>query len=87
MTPFARHEAVAAASMPVFLNLLHVIECRTWATRAIAALGPSRRGTAVELELQAALGIALMFAHSNSSEVGKALTRALDVGTLMEDRL
>lgn len=76
---------LAAASMTVFLNLSHLVECRTWATRAIAALEPAERGTAVELELQASLGIALMFAHSNSPEVGKALARALDVATLMED--
>jgi len=77
---------LAAASMPVFLNLSHLVECRTWSARGIAALEPAQRGTAMELELQAALGIALMFTRGNSPEAGEALSRALDVAALLEDR-
>ena len=77
---------LATASMRVFLNLSHLVECRTWAARAIAALEPEQRGTAMELELQGALGIALMFTRGNSPEAGKALARALEVATLVEDR-
>ncbi|TDW61879.1 putative ATPase [Novosphingobium sp. PhB55] len=77
---------LAAASLRVFLNLSHLVECRTWAARAIAALEPEQRGSAMELELQSALGIALMFTRGNSPEAGAALTRALDIGTGLEDR-
>ncbi|TCM15758.1 putative ATPase [Novosphingobium sp. PhB165] len=77
---------LATASMRVFLNLSHLVECRTWAARAIAALEPDQRGTAMELELQGALGIALMFTRGNTPEAGEALARALEVATLVEDR-
>lgn len=77
---------LAAASMRVFLNLSHLLECRNWAARAIAALGPTQHGTAIELELQAALGIALMFTRGNSPEAGGALARALEVAAIVEDR-
>jgi len=77
---------LATASMRVFLNLSHLVECRTWAARAIAALEPGQRGTAMELELQGALGIALMFTRGNSAEAGEALARALEVAAVVEDR-
>lgn len=77
---------LATASMRVFLNLSHLLECRTWSARAISALKESERGTAAELELQAALGVALMFTRGNSVEAGEALARALQVARLVEDR-
>ncbi len=76
---------LATASMRVFLNLSHLVECRGWAARAIAALEPQQRGTAMELELQGALGIALMFTRGNSPEAGEALSRALEVATQVGD--
>jgi len=76
---------LAAASMRVFLNLSHLVECRTWAARAIAALEPQQRDTAMELELQGALGIALMFTRGNSPQAGEALARALEVATQVGD--
>ena len=77
---------LTSASMRVFLGLSHLVECRNWAARALAVLPPEQRGTTLELELQAALGITLMFAHANSVEAGEALTRALDVAAMLEDR-
>ena len=40
----------------------------------------------MELELQAALGITLMFAHANNADAGEALNRALNLATRLEDR-
>lgn len=77
---------LAAASAPVFLNLSHLIECRTWCTRALAEIADDQRGTALELELQAALGIALMFTRGNSEAAGNALARALEIATLLDDK-
>ncbi|MFS2112016.1 winged helix-turn-helix domain-containing protein [Sphingomonas sp. Sphisp140] len=77
---------LAAASAPVFLNLSHLIECRTWCGRALAEIEDGQRGTAVELELQAALGITLMFTRGNSEAAGSALARALEIATALEDR-
>jgi len=77
---------LAAASAPVFLNLSHLIECRTWSARALAEIDEAQRGTALELELQAALGITLMFTRGNSEAAGSALTRALEIATALDDR-
>ena len=77
---------LAAASAPVFLNLSHLIECRTWCAQALADIEGAQRDTAIELELQAALGIALMFTRGNSEAAGNALARALEIATLLDDR-
>jgi len=77
---------LAAASAPVFLNLSHLIECRTWSTRALAEIKDDQRGTALELELQAALGITLMFTRGNSEAAGSALARALEIATELDDK-
>jgi len=76
---------LAAASASVFLNLSHLIECRKWCARALAEIEDGQLGTALELELQGALGIALMFTRGNSDAAGRALTRALEVATALDD--
>lgn len=76
---------LAAASAPVFLNLSHLIECRTWCAQALTALAPDQHGGAIELELQGALGISLMFTRGNSEAAGRALSRALEVATALDD--
>ncbi|APR80459.1 Signal transduction response regulator [Minicystis rosea] len=78
--------ALAAASAPVFLNLSLLVECRTWCARAAAQLAPDQRGTAIELELQAALGLSLMFTRGNTPAADVALRRALDVAVSLGDR-
>lgn len=77
---------LAAASSAVFLNLSHLLECRTWCARALAELDETQRGGAIELELQGALGLSLMFTRGNSAAAGSALTRALEVATALDDR-
>lgn len=77
---------LAAASAPIFLNLSHLVECRSWCARALSEIGDGERGTAIELELQAALGISLMFTRGNSEAAGEALSRALAVATMLDDR-
>ncbi|KQZ72532.1 transcriptional regulator [Sphingopyxis sp. Root214] len=82
---------LAAASAPVFLNLSHLLECQNWCSRALAtataATGNADSGIApeLELELQGALGTALMFTQGNGSAAGEALGRALDLATRLED--
>ncbi|HWW55613.1 MAG TPA: winged helix-turn-helix domain-containing protein [Sphingopyxis sp.] len=82
---------LAAASAPVFLNLSHLLECRNWCGRALAdakaASGNGDSGIApeVELELQGALGTALMFTEGNRAGAGDALGRALDLATRLAD--
>jgi len=53
--------------------------------RAIAALDSNTRGTRREMEIQAALALALMYTQGNSEESLAALTRALDLATQFAD--
>lgn len=76
---------LAVASAPLFLNLSHLIECRTWCASALTVLTDELRGTSIELELQAALGISLMFTRGNSEAAGSALYRALNIATELGD--
>ncbi len=80
---------LAAASAPVFLNLSHLVECQNWCTKALAK---SSTGEAVhrispeqELELQGALGTALMFTQGNIGTAGEALERSLDLATRLDE--
>lgn len=77
---------LAAASTRVFMTLSLLIECRSWSERAVSQLGDRFAGTSVELELQAALGLSLMFTRGNSEASEKALRRALDIATALDDR-
>jgi predicted ATPase/DNA-binding winged helix-turn-helix (wHTH) protein len=77
---------LAAASAPAFLTFSHLIECRTWCARALAGIDETQRGAPIELELQASLGITLMFTRGNSEAAGNALTRALEIATALDDR-
>ncbi|MFC0104360.1 ATP-binding protein [Sphingopyxis terrae] len=80
---------LAAASAPVFLNLSHLLECQNWCAQALAtsATEDMDRWIApeLELELQGALGTALMFTRGNSRTAGEALDRALDLAARLED--
>lgn len=77
---------LAAASARVFLTLSLLVECRTWCERALAHLENRYLGTSIELELQAALGLSLMFTRGNSEAVETALRRSLAVATHLGDR-
>lgn len=77
---------LAAASAQVFLDLSLLAECRTWCARAVAHLDNRYRDTAAEMELQAALGLSLMFTRGNSEAAETALRRALEVAAALDDR-
>ncbi len=76
---------LAAASAPLFLHFSLLVECRTWCTRAAELLELGYFGTPTEMELQAALGLVLMFTRGNSEAAQKALHRALDIAISLSD--
>jgi predicted ATPase/DNA-binding winged helix-turn-helix (wHTH) protein len=76
---------LAAVSGPLFLATSHLIECRTWSRRAIAALHASMHGDRIELELYTSLAVSLMFTVGNGDEVRAALTRAIALAEAFED--
>lgn len=78
--------ALAAAASSLFIEFSLTAECRRWTERALAALGEDGRGTPLELELQAALGHALMFSHGNTDQVRSALERGLRLAEDLADR-
>jgi predicted ATPase/DNA-binding winged helix-turn-helix (wHTH) protein len=69
--------ALAAASALLFIELSLLNECRNWCQRALSAIGDAESGTTDELELQASLGMSLMFTQGNGEDVRKAFTRGL----------
>lgn len=77
---------LAAASAQVFLHFSLLVECRTWCARATELLELGYFGTPTEMELQAALGLVLMFTRGNSEAAEKALLRGLDIAVALEDR-
>lgn len=76
---------MVAASIPVFLNLSHYVECQNWCGRALEEMEESQCGTALEMELQGALGLALMFSRGSTPAAEAALSRALAVATDLDD--
>lgn len=76
---------LVAASAPVFQNLSHLPECRMWCSRALEKIEDRDRGGVLEMELQGALGISLMFTRGNSPAAGSAFSRALDIALSLGD--
>jgi tetratricopeptide (TPR) repeat protein len=60
-------------------------ECHRWTEHAITILDPSTRGTGRELELQAALGLSLMFTRGNIDEAYLALASGLGIAEKIGD--
>jgi predicted ATPase/DNA-binding winged helix-turn-helix (wHTH) protein len=76
---------LAAASTPLFLELSLLIECRTWAERAIARLGGQHKNCRREMEIYTSLSFALMHIEGSSQRVREAFYRALDVAVIQRD--
>jgi predicted ATPase/DNA-binding winged helix-turn-helix (wHTH) protein len=70
---------LAAAAAPVFLQLLLLIECRTWSAKALSCLGEAERGTRKEMVLQETLATAAMWTGGAGDTVRSAIGRALDI--------
>jgi predicted ATPase/DNA-binding winged helix-turn-helix (wHTH) protein len=76
---------LAAASTRLFLELSLLIECRTWAERAMARLGDQHDNSRREMEIYTSLAFALMHSEGSSELVRKAFSRALDVAVIQGD--
>ena len=76
---------LAAGSARLFLGLSLLRECHRWVETALEQLGEADRGTRKEMELQAALGVSLMFTRGNSPVAHAALARSLAVADDLDD--
>jgi predicted ATPase/DNA-binding winged helix-turn-helix (wHTH) protein len=77
--------ALAAAAAPFYLELSLLTECRHWCRQAIISLDAGVQGGIVEIDLQAALGLTVMFTESNSDEARIALERGLALAEELGD--
>lgn len=75
---------LAAAAGPFLLDLSLLTECVEWASIGLGALG-SGCGSRLELELQASLGLALLFSRGSVEEARVALTRGLELAKEQRD--
>jgi predicted ATPase/DNA-binding winged helix-turn-helix (wHTH) protein len=76
---------LAAASMPLFLELALMIECQVWAERAIARLGDHHKNSRREMEIYASLPLALMHTEGSNERVRDGFCRALDIAVKHHD--
>jgi predicted ATPase/DNA-binding winged helix-turn-helix (wHTH) protein len=77
--------ALAAAAMPFFLKLSLFVECQLWARRAIEQLEATNHNLKHDLDLHAALGLALLLTKGTTDAVYGFLTRALRIAEEIGD--
>jgi predicted ATPase len=77
---------LAAASVPLWISMSQLAECRGWSEKAIGGLDEAAlQGTQQEMVLQAALGMSLQFAKGMAAEAHAALSRALELAEQFGD--
>lgn len=74
---------LATAAAPVLLSMSLLTECHRRSDQAILALHADARGGVEEMQLQAALGVSLMFTRGGRDAARKALARSI---ALAEER-
>lgn len=78
---------LAAAAAPVFLAMSLLPECHRWSERALRALDEQRRGGPEEMQLQASLGLSLMYTRGHGDAASAALHRSVDIAKARGDHL
>jgi predicted ATPase/DNA-binding winged helix-turn-helix (wHTH) protein len=77
--------ALAAASARLLIEMSLLTECQRWTEQAVAMLDPASHGSRIELELQAALGLSMMFTSGNSDQARTSLLRGLELAEQLGD--
>jgi len=70
---------LAAASVPVFLELSLLSECHKWSAAALLLLDDTVRGSRQEMVLQEALAVSATWTRGNSDDVRAAIMRAIEI--------
>jgi predicted ATPase/DNA-binding winged helix-turn-helix (wHTH) protein len=78
---------LAAAAAPVLLAMSLLPECHRWSERALLALDERSRGGREEMQLQASVGLSLMFTRGHSDAADAALNRSLAIAEARGDLL
>ncbi|HWZ89950.1 MAG TPA: winged helix-turn-helix domain-containing protein, partial [Polyangiaceae bacterium] len=74
---------LAAAAVPLLLDLSLLSECHHWSERALAVMADGSRATSREIVLLEALAISAMFTRGNSDEVRAAIARGLELAVAL----
>jgi predicted ATPase/DNA-binding winged helix-turn-helix (wHTH) protein len=78
--------ALTVASVPLWLQLSLMEECRRQVERALSCLGPgSNRDASREMQLYSALGASLMYTKGPVPETAAAWTKALEIAQTLDD--
>jgi predicted ATPase/Flp pilus assembly protein TadD len=78
--------ALTVASVPLWMHLSLLDECRVRVERALSNLGSdSTRGTRHEMQLYTALGASLIYTKGSTPETGAAWTNALEIAEKLGD--
>jgi predicted ATPase/DNA-binding winged helix-turn-helix (wHTH) protein len=78
---------LVAAAAPVFRTMALLPECHRWSERALRALDERSSGGSDEMQLQASLGLSLMYMRGHSDVAIAALNRSLDIAERRGDHL
>jgi len=82
----ALYSALTAAAVPVWVALSLLIECRARVELALSdAANGLCRDTYLDMKLNVALGVVLLHTSGAITEVGAAMTRALELATTLDD--
>ncbi len=77
--------ALAAVAAPLLLDMSLLAQCQHWTQLAVAALDPTTRGTRREMELQASMGLSLMYSAGARQQARAAIARALELADKFDD--
>jgi predicted ATPase/DNA-binding winged helix-turn-helix (wHTH) protein len=77
--------ALAAASARLFVEMSLLTECQRWTEQAVLLLDSANSRSRNELELQAALGLSMMFTRGNNDQARRALLRAFELAEQLGD--
>lgn len=78
---------LAVAAAPVFLTMSLLPECHAWSERALLLLDERHRGASEEMQLQASLGLSLMYSSGHGDATRAALNRAIEIAKARGDHL
>jgi predicted ATPase/DNA-binding winged helix-turn-helix (wHTH) protein len=79
--------ALAAAAAPVSRAMGLLPECHRWTERALQALDETARGGSEEMQLQASLGVSMMFTRGHHAATLAALNRSFEIAETRGDYL
>lgn len=78
---------LAAVAAPVFLTMSLLPECHRWSEQALLAVDKINKGGIEEMQLQASLGLSLMYTRGHSETSRVALNRSIDIAKARGDHL